>query len=666
MTIVASNSLTVSNVNDGTITHTAYAYSADGKDRFTNVYPNLNLLKNTKSQSYTSTGVAENTSSFVYLLDGVISDMLNKPLTITYNYEITNSSGTWSGTIRPTYGLGGTNQSVSNTNLSGTHKETINVSGIGFYSYRLVTSGLPAGTKVTIINLKLEFGSIATPYMPSVSEAKTTDYPSYRGEYSDFSDTASTDPAKYAPWTIFKGNDGKDGANGKDGIAGKDGVGIKTTDITYAISTSGTTAPTTGWTSSVPSLVKGQYLWTKTVWTYTDNSSETGYSVTYISKDGKDGSDGIAGKDGVGIKSTTITYAKSTSGITQPTTGWTSTVPTVPAGQFLWTKTVWEYTDSTSETGCSVAKMGDNGSDGEKGDSGDPGKVVQQDTEPSDRFKDMLWQYTGTEPLDVAGITAQPNMTYVWNGSAWQIWFLNPANLQAVNAWITNAMIANAAIDFAKIDTATIKNLSALTAILGDVKAGKITNEFDYKGDDGKQYKGTTIFDSNKILMDYTIDGQGGMTLSLSPEGLIIKGNTGDAGGSYSLDLTKEGLRIDAGPLGNVDLTPGGLVFSSDTKLATLPLNGVVTASVKYIRKNGVVYITGSGNWGNFPDNKSRTMGNIPAGFRPPATWGAGMNPQGGKRLMSVAVGTDGNLTVTSDAAKNNVYGQFSMSYPVD
>ncbi len=76
---------------------------------------------------------------------------------------------------------------------------------------------------------------------------------------------------------------------------GKDGVGIQNTDITYANSTSGTTAPTTGWTSSVPSLVKGQYLWTKTVLTYTDNSYETGYSVSYISKDGTNGTNGTSG-----------------------------------------------------------------------------------------------------------------------------------------------------------------------------------------------------------------------------------------------------------------------------------------------------------------------------------------------------------------------------------
>lgn len=163
-----------------------------------------------------------------------------------------------------------------------------------------------------------------------------------------------------------------DGADGKDGIAGKDGVGLKSTVVTYGLSTSETTQPTS-WTAQVPTLMKGKYLWTKTIWTYTNNTSETGYQKTYIAKDGNDGNDGIAGKDGVGIKSTTITYASSTSGITKPTSGWSSTIPNVSAGNFLWTKTVWMYTDNTSETGYSVAKMGETGAKGDKGDDGAKG-----------------------------------------------------------------------------------------------------------------------------------------------------------------------------------------------------------------------------------------------------------------------------------------------------
>lgn len=159
------------------------------------------------------------------------------------------------------------------------------------------------------------------------------------------------------------------GEAGKDGIAGKDGVGIKNTTIQYASSTSGTTAPTTGWQTNVPTVAAGNYLWTKNTWTYTDNTTEVGYAVSRIGKDGNTGKDGIAGKDGVGIKATSIQYAGSTSGTTPPTTGWTATVPTVASGSYLWTKTTWSYTDDTNETGYSVSRMGETGAKGDKGDS---------------------------------------------------------------------------------------------------------------------------------------------------------------------------------------------------------------------------------------------------------------------------------------------------------
>lgn len=171
----------------------------------------------------------------------------------------------------------------------------------------------------------------------------------------------------------FDGTKGDKGDPGRDGVAGKDGVGLGSTVITYASSISGTNAPNSGWTSSVPVIPAGQYLWTKTTWNYTDNTSETGYSVARIGRDGNTGRDGVAGKDGVGIRATTVAYASSTSGTIPPTSGWLSQIPSVPAGQYLWTKTTWSYTDNTSETGFSVAKMGDNGQKGAKGDPGPKG-----------------------------------------------------------------------------------------------------------------------------------------------------------------------------------------------------------------------------------------------------------------------------------------------------
>lgn len=168
------------------------------------------------------------------------------------------------------------------------------------------------------------------------------------------------------------GEQGPKGDRGNDGIPGKNGIGIRNTSVLYGLSMA-ETVPPTAWYQNPPALVKGQWFWTKTVWTYTDNTTETGYQKTYVARDGNDGNNGIAGKDGVGIRSTTITYAQGTSGTVAPTTGWTSQVPNVPAGQYLWTKTVWSYTDNTNETGYSVSKIGEQGAKGDTGAKGDKG-----------------------------------------------------------------------------------------------------------------------------------------------------------------------------------------------------------------------------------------------------------------------------------------------------
>ena len=170
-----------------------------------------------------------------------------------------------------------------------------------------------------------------------------------------------------------RGPKGDKGDRGNDGLPGKNGVGIKNTTVTYGLSDNETAQPP-NWVANPPALVKGKYLWTKTVWTYTDDTSETGYQKTYVARDGNDGNNGIAGKDGVGIKKTTITYAAGTSGTTAPTSGWNSQVPNVPAGQYLWTKTVWTYTDNTNETGYSVSKIGEKGEKGDKGERGAQGE----------------------------------------------------------------------------------------------------------------------------------------------------------------------------------------------------------------------------------------------------------------------------------------------------
>ena len=139
------------------------------------------------------------------------------------------------------------------------------------------------------------------------------------------------------------------GATGATGAAGK---GIKSATTTYQAGTSGTTPPSGTWQSTIPSVSAGQYLWTRTVTSYTD---------------------GATGSAGKGVKSTAITYNVHTSGTTAPTDTWSTTIPTVPEGQYLWTRTITTYTDSTTSTAYSVSKMGAKGDKGDKGEQGDKG-----------------------------------------------------------------------------------------------------------------------------------------------------------------------------------------------------------------------------------------------------------------------------------------------------
>lgn len=144
------------------------------------------------------------------------------------------------------------------------------------------------------------------------------------------------------------------GANGSNGTS----VTVSNTSVTYQASSSGTTAPTGAWSTEVPSVSAGQYLWTKTVVTYSDGKSTTAYSV---SRNGTNGSNGSS----VTVSSTTVTYQVSTSGTTTPTGNWVTTIPSVPAGQYLWTRTVVQYSDGKSTTSYSISRNGTNGSDGE-------------------------------------------------------------------------------------------------------------------------------------------------------------------------------------------------------------------------------------------------------------------------------------------------------------
>lgn len=142
--------------------------------------------------------------------------------------------------------------------------------------------------------------------------------------------------------------------------AGQNGtsVTVKSTSVTYQVGTSGTNKPTGTWGTTVPTVEDGQYLWTKTVVQYSDGKSTEAYSVSY---NGTNGSNGTS----VSITSTAVEYQVGDSGTTAPTGSWSTSVPSVPEGKFLWTRTTVIYSNNSSTISFSVSYKGTNGTNGQ-------------------------------------------------------------------------------------------------------------------------------------------------------------------------------------------------------------------------------------------------------------------------------------------------------------
>ena len=116
----------------------------------------------------------------------------------------------------------------------------------------------------------------------------------------------------------YQGENGTNGADGINGTDGTDGIGIVSSNVDYQVSDSGVTPPTGDWSGSVPEMNPGQFLWTRTQFTYSDGDITTSYSVSYQGENGSQGIPGPAGEDGQTLY-TWIKYADT------PTSGMSDT-----------------------------------------------------------------------------------------------------------------------------------------------------------------------------------------------------------------------------------------------------------------------------------------------------------------------------------------------------
>ena len=178
---------------DGVINTIAYANSADGKDGFTTVYPNLNLLDGTKDFS----GNWDNASAWV--TDGTYKGLVVKKRTGQwqgiYKKFTAPKDGryTFSAYIKSSGGATITGVVYINDNELKTMKvldndfdwkrdETtvdLKAGDVTFGKYEITV-----GTTSSVFQIaghKWEEGSTATPYMQSAREVTVADYPKYVG-----------------------------------------------------------------------------------------------------------------------------------------------------------------------------------------------------------------------------------------------------------------------------------------------------------------------------------------------------------------------------------------------------------------------------------------------------------------------------------------------------
>lgn len=215
--------------------HVAFAYSKDGKNGFTTIYPNLNLLKGTDFKNFTPK--AQEYLSATVKTGGVF----NKPyVSASYNNPTPNSwvdvlewdfdKDDFKPSTTYTFSFYARGKGTVRTHIYPSLIDTsvdvladgkaIKPAADGAYDWNLtdewvrhtytfttrssITEGqhvvfrLFTGNSADICLPKIEEGSTATPWTPSFSELTAEDYPSYIGTYTDNnSNTQSTDPGKY-------------------------------------------------------------------------------------------------------------------------------------------------------------------------------------------------------------------------------------------------------------------------------------------------------------------------------------------------------------------------------------------------------------------------------------------------------------------------------------
>ena len=132
---------------------------------------------------------------------------------------------------------------------------------------------------------------------------------------------------------------------------------------------------------------------------------------------------GIDGKDGISISidSTSVDYQSSVSGTEVPSGAWLNYIPTVSNGNFLWCRTIVNYSDGSKTESYSVSyiptngKDGKNGTNGKDGENGSDGKGIKSITEYYLATASNSGVTASTSGWTTSIQTVSSSKKYLWN-----------------------------------------------------------------------------------------------------------------------------------------------------------------------------------------------------------------------------------------------------------
>lgn len=432
-----------------------------------------------------------------------------------------------------------------------------------FYAY--VGSGAyNEDTALLIANVKLEKGNKATDWTPAPEDAIaqvdveyylsdsatslsggswTTLAPTWVDGKFMWSRTVTTDGVGNKAYSPNQNGVCIAGATGNTGATGK---GIKSIVEQYYKSTSATLLTGGTWSATYPGWENGKYIWTRSVTTYTDNTTDITTPICVTGEKGTDGKDGFSPTVSVSKSenTTTISITDKTGTHTQTVKDGTNGTPGAPGsdgrtpyihvkysddggktftsnsgetvGDYIGQCTDFNANDPTNVSSYTWSKIkgekgdiGPQGEKGEKGDKGDSGIIVSS-IAPSSPTVGQLWQTASGQPIKR------------WNGSSWVLHYISVDNL----------------------DVAT---LSAITANIGTL-TGNFESTLQLPSGGVDNVKGTTKIYEGLISGNYALTNVSNSIGSFESGFSGIKGNAARLGmGNYSYEYGYNGIHVTNG-----------------------------------------------------------------------------------------------------------------------